>query len=64
MMARAPVLFFSLELPDANVYKRSMGFVDFNFTFLFYSLVHVPTLINGLYSVIPRCLLLNDSKML
>ena len=34
-MARAPVLFFSLELPDAIVYKRSTAFVDFNFTFLF-----------------------------
>ena len=34
-MARAPVLFFGLELPDAIVYKISVAFVDFNFTFLF-----------------------------
>ena len=34
-MARAPLLFFGLELPDAIVYKRSTAFVDFNFTFLF-----------------------------
>ena len=27
---RAPVLFFSLELPDAIVYKCSTAFVDFN----------------------------------
>ena len=33
--ARAPVLFFGLELPDTIVYKRSTAFVDFNFTFLF-----------------------------
>ena len=32
--------FFGLELPDAIVYKRSMAFVDFNFTFLF---IHVGT---------------------
>ena len=37
-MARAPVLFFGLELPDTIVYKRSTAFVDFNFTFLF---IHV-----------------------
>ena len=34
-MAKAPVLFFGLELPDTIAYKRSMVFVDFNFTFLF-----------------------------
>ena len=34
-MARAPVLFFGLELPDTIVYNRSEAFVDFNFTFLF-----------------------------
>ena len=27
-MARAPVLFFGLELPDTIVYKRSTAFVD------------------------------------
>ena len=37
-MARTPVLFFDLELPDTIVYKRSTAFVDFNFTFLF---IHV-----------------------
>ena len=30
-MARAPVLFFGLELPDTIVYNRSEAFVDFNF---------------------------------
>ena len=35
------MLFFSLELPDTIVYKRSTAFVDFNFTFLF---IHVGTL--------------------
>ena len=40
MMARAPVLFFGLELPDTIVYKNSEAFVDFNFTFLF---IHVGT---------------------
>ena len=35
LLARAPVLFFGLELPDTSVYKRSTAFVDFNFTFLF-----------------------------
>ena len=35
LLARALVLFFGLELPDASVYKRSTAFVDFNFTFLF-----------------------------
>ena len=39
-MARAPVLFSGLELPDAIVCKRSTAFVDFNFTFLF---IHVST---------------------
>ena len=39
-MARAPELFFSLELPDTIVYKRSEAFVDFNFNFLF---IHVGT---------------------
>ena len=39
-MARAPVLFFGLELPDTIVYKCSTAFVDFNFTFLF---IHVGT---------------------
>ena len=34
-MARAPVLFFGLELPDTIAYKRTEAFVDFNFTFLF-----------------------------
>ena len=34
-MARTPVLFFGLQLPDTIVYKRSEAFVDFNFTFLF-----------------------------
>ena len=34
-MARAPVLFFRLELTDAIVYKTATAFVDFNFTFLF-----------------------------
>ena len=37
-MARAPVLFFGLELPETIVHKRSTAFVDFNFTFLF---IHV-----------------------
>ena len=40
VMARAQVLFFGLELPDAIVYKHSTVFVDFNFTFLF---IHVGT---------------------
>ena len=35
LMARAPALFFRLELPDAIVYKSSTAFVDFNFNFLF-----------------------------
>ena len=34
MLARAPALFFRLEL-DAIVYKTTTAFVDFNFTFLF-----------------------------
>ena len=34
-MARAPALFFRLELADAIVYKITTAFVDFNFTFLF-----------------------------
>ena len=34
-MARAPALFFRLELADAIVYKTTTAFVDFNFTFLF-----------------------------
>ena len=34
-MARAPALFFRLELADAIVYKIITAFVDFNFTFLF-----------------------------
>ena len=34
-MARAPALFFRLELPDAIVYKFTTAFVDINFTFLF-----------------------------
>ena len=34
-MARAPVLFFGLELPDTIAYKRTEAFVDFDFTFLF-----------------------------
>ena len=37
-MARAPVLFFGLELPDAIIYKLSTAFVDFNLIFLF---IHV-----------------------
>ena len=28
-MARAPVLFFGLELPDTIAYKRTEAFVDF-----------------------------------
>ena len=43
-MARAPALFFRLELADAIVYKFTTAFVDFNFTFLFID--HVPTSIN------------------
>ena len=39
-MAKAPVLFFGLELPDTIVYKYSTAFVNFNFTFLF---IHVGT---------------------
>ena len=38
MMARAPVLFFGLELPDTIAYKEA--FVDFDFTFLY---IHVGT---------------------
>ena len=34
-MARAPELFFGLELADAIVYEITSAFVDFNFTFLF-----------------------------
>ena len=34
-MARAPALFFRLELADAIVNKFTTAFVDFNFTFLF-----------------------------
>ena len=34
-MARAPELFFGLELPETIVYKRSEAFVDFNLIFLF-----------------------------
>ena len=34
------MLFFSLELPDTIVYKRSEAFVDFNFTILF---IHIGT---------------------
>ena len=34
-IARAPALFFRLELADAIVYKITIAFVDFNFTFLF-----------------------------
>ena len=34
-MARAPALFFRLELADAIVYKITTAFVDFNFTLLF-----------------------------
>ena len=34
-MARAPALFFRLELADAIVYKFITAFVNFNFTFLF-----------------------------
>ena len=34
-MARAPALFFGLELADAIVYGITTAFVDFNFTFLF-----------------------------
>ena len=32
-MARTPVLFFGLELPDTIVYKCSTAFVDFNLLF-------------------------------
>ena len=39
-MARAPALFFRLELGDDIVYKITTAFVDFN------RLVHVPTSIN------------------
>ena len=35
LVARAPALFFRLELADAIVYKITTAFVDFNFTFLF-----------------------------
>ena len=38
-MARAPALFFRLELADAIVYKFTTAFVDFNFTFLFIDLL-------------------------
>ena len=34
-MARAPALFFRLELADAIVYKITTAFVDFNLIFLF-----------------------------
>ena len=34
-MARAPALFFRLELADSIVYKITTAFVDFDFTFLF-----------------------------
>ena len=44
-MARAPALFFRLELADAIVYKFTTAFVDFNITSI-YRLVHVPTSIN------------------
>ena len=39
----APALFFRLELADTIVYKTTTAFVDFNFTFSIYRLVHVPT---------------------
>ena len=42
-MARGPVLFFGLELPDTIAYKSTEAFVDFEFTFLF---IHVGTLTN------------------
>ena len=45
-MARAPALFFRLELADAIVYKTTTAFIDFNFYFSIYPLVHVPTFIN------------------
>ena len=54
------MLFFSLEIPDAIVFKRSTAFVDFNFTFLFsnffsiYSLVHVKS--SSLMSVVERAI--------
>ena len=35
VLARAPALFFRLELADAIVYKTTTAFVDFTFTFLF-----------------------------
>ena len=35
VMARAPVLFFGLELPDTIIYNRSTAYVDLKFTFLF-----------------------------
>ena len=49
-MARAPVLFFGLELPDTIVYNRSEAFVDFNFTFLF---IHVGTC-TGALAIAPK----------
>ena len=33
-MARAPALFFGLQLPDTIVYNRSEAFVDFNYLFI------------------------------
>ena len=45
-MARAPALFFRLELADAIVYRITTAFVDFLFYFSIYRLVHVPTSIN------------------
>ena len=43
-MARAPALFFRLELADAMVYKITTAFVDFNFTFLFIDVERDPHL--------------------
>ena len=42
-MARAPALFFGLELPDTIAYKRTEAFVDFDFYFSIYSSRHVIT---------------------
>ena len=37
-MARAPVLFFGLELPDTIVYKSSTAFVDLILLFYLFML--------------------------
>ena len=52
-MARAPVLFFGLELPDTIAYKRTEAFVDFNFTFL---LIHYvpPKNSTGALAIAPK----------